>query len=102
VTRLVLGSLAALLVLAAPAAATEPGGTGCDPLDPAACMLPFPNDFFTKADTTTETGRRIDFELPSMPRNRIGLPIQPQDYNWSDGFSPGASIIAKVGGLESL
>src|SRR3712207_9125786 len=42
---------------------------GCDSLDPALCLLPFPNDFFTKADPTTATGRRINFSLTAMPRN---------------------------------
>ena len=29
----------------------------CDFLDPAVCLQPFPNDYFTVADGTTETGR---------------------------------------------
>src|SRR4051812_36413469 len=32
----------------------------CDPTDPAACLLPFPNDFFTVADPATATGRRVN------------------------------------------
>jgi len=39
----------------------------CDPIDPSACMLPFPNDFFTKPDRSTQTGRRaFDPELASL------------------------------------
>src|SRR5258708_33250030 len=30
----------------------------CDPLDPAQCMLPYPNDWFTRPDTSSLTGRR--------------------------------------------
>ena len=41
---------------------------GCDPIDPAACLLPFPNDFFTVADATTDTGRRVNFSPLAMPR----------------------------------
>jgi hypothetical protein len=101
--RTALLTLATTLALAAPAAAApEPGGSGCDPIDPAACMLPFPNDFFTRPDPTAATGRRLDFERSSMPANRFGVNIDPTDYNNADGFSPGASIITKVPGLETL
>src|SRR5438105_4274635 len=33
------------------------------------CMLPFPDDYYTKADPTSPTGRRIDFRELAMPRN---------------------------------
>src|SRR4029077_18723508 len=45
---------------------------GCDPLDPAQCLLPYPNDWFTKDDPTSATGRRLDLTLPMMPRNAAG------------------------------
>ena len=35
-----------------------------------------------------------------MPANASGTPIEPADYNWSDGFSPGA-IVTKVPGLDT-
>jgi hypothetical protein len=72
----------------------------CDPIDPSACMLPFPNDFFTKADRSTPTGRRVAFDLTSMPRNAAGKPIDPADWNRADGFSPGSQITAYVPGLD--
>jgi hypothetical protein len=72
----------------------------CDPIDPSACMLPFPNDFFTKADRSTPTGRRVAFDLTSMPRNVAGKPIDPADWNRADGFSPGSQITAYVPGLD--
>jgi hypothetical protein len=83
------------LVFAAPAAAA-----GCDPIDPSACMLPFPNDFFTKPDRSTPTGRRVAFDLTSMPRNVAGKPIDPTDWNRADGFSPGSQITTYVPGLD--
>jgi hypothetical protein len=76
------------------------GLEGCDPLDPAVCMLPFPNDLFTVRDRSTTTGRRVDFSVLGMPRNRAGKPIDPTDWNRSDGFSPGSLIVAKVPGLD--
>src|SRR3954469_6836081 len=63
---------------------------GCDALDPSVCMLPFPNDYLTKADPTTPTGRRLDFDLAGMPSNKAGKPIDPTDWNRADGFSPGS------------
>jgi hypothetical protein len=83
-----------VLVFAAPA------GAACDPIDPSACMLPFPNDFFTKADSSTPTGRRVAFDIASMPRNVAGKPIDPTDWNQADGFSPGSEIVTYVPGLD--
>jgi hypothetical protein len=88
----------ALLGPAASASAADPV-TNCDPLDPAACMLPFPNDYFTKADPSTPTGLRIDFRLADMPRNVAQKPIDPSEFNRNDGFSPGQEIVTNVPGL---
>ena len=90
----------ALLGPAPPVSAADPL-SNCDPLDPAACMLPFPNDFFTRADRSTPTGLRIDFRLADMPRNVAQKPIDPGPYNMNDGFSPGQEIVTHVPGLDS-
>lgn len=74
--------------------------TGCDPIDPARCLLPFPNDFFTVADETTSTGRRISFSPVAMPRNVAGKPIDPTEWNRNDGFSPGSMILTWVPFLD--
>src|SRR3954463_13978293 len=97
--RLALLVLCSLVVAAAPAKADPV--SRCDPLDPSACMLPFPNDFFTKADPSTPTGRRIDFLLADMPRNAAQKPIDPAPYDMNDGFSPGQEIVTHVPGLDN-
>jgi hypothetical protein len=74
---------------------------GCDALDPSVCMLPFPNDYFTKADASTATGRVLDFDLLGMPRNKAGKPIDPTDWNRSDGFSPGSLIVTKIPQIQT-
>src|SRR5687767_9968922 len=51
----------------------------CDPLDPAHCLLPWPNDHFTRRDPASDTRRRLDLARESMPRNRDGVPIEPGD-----------------------
>jgi hypothetical protein len=73
----------------------------CDWLDEADCMFPFPNDHFTVADSSTDTKRRINFNLLSMPRNRAGKPVDPLPYNRNDGYSPGQEIVTKVPGLDT-
>ncbi|MGW5666464.1 hypothetical protein, partial [Micromonospora sp. NPDC003776] len=43
---------AVLLGTAAAAAPPQPAARGaCDPIDPTACLLPFPNDYFTVPDS---------------------------------------------------
>ena len=55
---------------------------GCDFLESAYYLFPWPNDFFTVADASTDTGRRVDLPLAAMPRNLAGLPL-------TAGSSPG-------------
>ena len=78
-----------------------PSGPHCDPLDPSLCMQPFPNDYFTVADDSTDTGRRLNFQADSMPRNKDGVPIDPTDFNRADGFSPGSAITVKIPEVET-
>jgi hypothetical protein len=95
-------------VAAAPEAPSAAPGTGdhggsqpgCDPIDPAACLLPFPNDYFTVADRSTATGRRVAFSPGEMPRNVAGTPIDPAEWNRNDGFSPGTPILTDVPGVD--
>jgi hypothetical protein len=76
-----------------------PDGDRCDFIDPAVCLQPFPNDYFTTADSTTDTGRRVNLNLLSMPANRVGKHIDPADINRNDGFGPGSPIVTRVPGL---
>jgi len=73
----------------------------CDPLDPSACLYPWPNDHFTRADPTSPTGKRLALQDDWMPKNRFGKPVSAAPYNWSDGFSPGNMIVTKVPGLDT-
>jgi hypothetical protein len=85
---------------AASAATANPKGRGCDRLDDAACMLPFPNDAFT-TPSASPSGRRLHFTRSMMPRNQAGKPIDPAPFATFDGFSPGSVILAKVPGLDT-
>jgi hypothetical protein len=79
-------------------------GEGCEfitnPGSPE-CMLPFPDDYYTVADPTSETGRRIAFKTGSTPTNVEGKHIEAGPYNAADGFSPGSVILVKIPGIET-
>ncbi|HWM64422.1 MAG TPA: hypothetical protein VNP96_10595 [Solirubrobacterales bacterium] len=66
------------------------------------CMLPFPNDFYTRPDPTSATGLRIDFRTEGMPANVLGTHVDAAPYNASDGFSQGATILLEVPGIDTV
>jgi hypothetical protein len=72
----------------------------CDDIDPAHCMLPFPNDWFTAASPATATGRAVNLSILSTPRNVAGLPVGPDEWNNNDGFSPGSALLTRVPDLD--
>ena len=93
-------ALGAMLSTAAGAAGAR-SAPACDPIDPAACQLPWPNDRFTVRDASTATGRRLDLVRDAMPRNLTGVAIDPTDMNRADGFSPGSAMLTKIPGLDT-
>jgi hypothetical protein len=102
VRRGALAIVAAVLTAATIASTSAAQDVGrCDPLDPTVCLQPWPNDYFTVADPSTDTGRRVDLDIASMPRNAAGKPIDPTDFNRNDGFSPGQEIVTHVPGLDN-
>jgi hypothetical protein len=72
----------------------------CDLLDAFKCLYPFPNDYFTVRDRSTDTDRRVDLAPDAMPRNVTGAPVDPTEWNRNDGFSPGSAILTYVPGLD--
>lgn len=93
-------SLAVPLTASSVASAVAPSAAGCDPIDPTACLLPFPDDWFTVPDASTGTGRRIDFSAAEMPRNSLGVAADPTSWNGNDGFSPGSMLLTDVPGID--
>ena len=69
--------------------------------DQSMCMVPFPDDFYTRADSSSATGRRIDFKTAAMPVNDTGVHMAGDPYNLNDGFSPGQSIVVRIPGLNT-
>ena len=80
----------------------------CDFLDPTVCLQPFANDYFTRKDPSTKTGKRLNLWKDGMPASvseNNGVitetPIDPTDMNRGDGFSPGNLITLKIPGLDT-
>ena len=71
------GVLVAALCAALVAGMATPGVAaprGCDRLDPAHCLLPWPNDHFRKDG-------RLALRDSMMPRNAAGRPVRASGYN---------------------
>ena len=73
----------------------------CDFLDNTVCLQPFPNDYYTREDATSVTGKRLNLDPEATPANKAGVHISVTDINRGDGFSPGNQIILKVPGLDT-
>ena len=105
------GLLAALALGAASAAAlgahrhpssrARGPAADCQPYGTAACLLPFPDNRFTRPDSGTATGVRVNLPAAAMPLNRAGERIGVAEYDRNDGFSPGSTVIVHVPGLDN-
>ena len=72
----------------------------CDPLAPTYCAFPYPNDYYTVADPSTATGRRLALPEKIMPPTRAGQQSNPDAFNEMDGFSPGIAAMAHLPGAS--
>ena len=72
----------------------------CDITQPALCLFPFPSDFFTRQDSATPTGKRVNFDPRAMPVNQDGAVLDPVEHNRNDGFSIGPTLVTYVEGLD--
>jgi hypothetical protein len=100
--------VAGVLAVVAPSVAhatalPDPASGGCDHLvtTPTGhdCLLPWPNDAFTKA-AKTATGRQLNVTSAETPKNNSGVPIDPTYQDKLDGFSPGSEILIQVPNLD--
>ena len=76
----------------------------CDFLDRTICLQPFPNDYYTVADGSTPTGKRLAIGADATPINTGNADpknLDVTDINRADGFSPGNLIVLKVPGLDT-
>src|SRR5712671_6344222 len=101
VVLIVAGSMIGVAASAAAELPTEPKCEFIASPGSSECMLPFPDDYYTKADATSPTGRRIDFRELATPTNAAGQHIEVAPYNTGDGFSPGSVITLKIPRIET-
>mgnify|MGYP001248601457 CR=1 FL=1 len=66
-----------------------------------ACLAPFPNDFYTREDGSSATGKRLDLSPGSTPTNVEGAPVGVDALNQSDGFSPGPLVAVRIPGMDN-
>lgn len=74
---------------------------GCDPLTPTYCGFPYPNDYWTVADASTETGLRLALPEVTMPATLTGARSNPDAFNEMDGFSPGIAAMTHFPGATA-
>jgi hypothetical protein len=73
----------------------------CQPFASRACLLPFPNNLYTRADRSSPTGLRLNLPQGAMPINTSGQRVSVAPYDQADGFSPGSAAIVHVPGLDN-
>lgn len=89
----------------------------CDHTVHGHCLYPFPSNFFTRQDAATQTGLRVDFDMAGMPvaqpvsiaasqlapqgvTTTVAAPVDPDEWNRNDGFSPGSMLLAHLPGID--
>ena len=97
----VVAPLATTLVSSAGAAASTRPAADCQPFSGTPCLLPFPNNLFTRPDRSTPTRLRVNLPQNAMPVNASGQRISVAEYDRNDGFSPGSAMIVHVPGLDN-
>ncbi len=101
-TLVAFGASIALLVPVAHGATPAPApAADCQPYSSTPCLLPFPNNLFTRRDRSTPTGRRVNLPAAAMPVNQSGQQISVAEYDRNDGFSPGSAVIVHIAGLDN-
>ena len=64
----------------------------CENLEPDYCMLPWPSSRYLAADSTSDTGWRVDYVSEAFPENEREDVFDVEPYNVQDGFPPSAQI----------
>ncbi len=77
----------------APTVPSLPEGD-CDPIDPAACALPWPSSLYLRPETARASGYTLRFGPTTLPANRNGVHIDPLPFERMDGYGVGTPIMA--------
>ena len=68
--------------------------SGCDPVAPTLCGLPFPSTYYMVPDSGTATGWRIHLEDAALPINANGQQPTGEFLNERDGWSVSGAMLA--------
>ena len=79
-----------------------PHSDGCDNINPIHCMLPFPSNAFLVDDSTTVTGKRINYAADSLPGSGSKSVIEIPLINQMDGFSTSTQIITAFSSIPII
>ena len=79
-----------------------PHSNGCDNINPIHCMLPFPSNAFLLDDSTTVTGKRINYAANSLPGSRSKSVIEIPLINQMDGFSTSTQIMTAFSSIPII
>ncbi len=79
---------------ATPAPLDIPDDPDCDPLVPEVCAMPLPSSRWLSPDKSRVTGYTLTFGPTTLPRNPMGVHVDPSPYARLDGFGVGAPAIA--------
>src|SRR5947209_2813207 len=97
--------MAALISSAGAAPGAKPAAgkpaADCQPYSGTPCLLPFPNNLWTRHDRASATGLRVQLPANAMPVNSSGQRIGTAEYDRNDGFSPGSAMVVHVPGLDN-
>lgn len=83
-----------------PISITTHNAQRCEILDDDNCLLPWPSNALTQTNSDSNTGIRVNLHIDSMPSNKQGKAIAPEEWNKSDGFSPSQMLLVQVPGLD--
>lgn len=83
-----------------PISIDTPNADRCEILDSDNCLFPWPSNQLTVADDTSATGLRVNLVAESLPANKQGVHVQPEEWNRNDGFSPSQMLVAQVPGID--
>lgn len=70
----------------------------CDPMVPTHCGFPFPSNVYLTNDESTDTHKRVEFGPTTLPKNQGGVQSTPDNFRFSDGFSPGVAPMTHLPG----
>ena len=98
---MIAGSVATARPVRARTAAGDPPAADCQPFGGRPCLLPFPDNLFTRPDRSSRTGLRVSLPAGAMPISTNEQRVSVAPYDRADGFSPGSAAILHVPGLDN-